>query len=39
MKYIILICDGAADWPINELGNKTIIKWYAKIKAQREKKG
>lgn len=25
MKYIILICDGAADWPIKELGNKTIF--------------
>lgn len=25
MKYIILICDGAADWPIEELGNKTIF--------------
>jgi DNA-binding PadR family transcriptional regulator len=23
----------------NELGNKTILKWYARIKAQREKKG
>lgn len=25
MKYIIVICDGAADWPIEELGNKTIF--------------
>ncbi|MBD3253575.1 MAG: cofactor-independent phosphoglycerate mutase [Candidatus Lokiarchaeota archaeon] len=25
MKYIILICDGAADWPIEELRNKTIF--------------
>lgn len=25
MKYIILICDGAADWPIDELGRKTIF--------------
>ena len=25
MKYIILVCDGAADWPIEELGNKTIL--------------
>ncbi|MFX1338017.1 MAG: cofactor-independent phosphoglycerate mutase [Promethearchaeota archaeon] len=25
MKYIILICDGAADWPIKNLGNKTIF--------------
>ncbi|MBY9007009.1 MAG: cofactor-independent phosphoglycerate mutase [Candidatus Lokiarchaeota archaeon] len=25
MKYIILVCDGAADWPIEELGNKTIF--------------
>ena len=25
MKYIILICDGAADWPIEALGNKTIF--------------
>ncbi len=25
MKYIILICDGAADWPIKDLGNKTIF--------------
>jgi 2,3-bisphosphoglycerate-independent phosphoglycerate mutase len=25
MKYIILICDGAADWPNEELGNKTIF--------------
>lgn len=25
MKYVILICDGAADWPIEELGNKTIF--------------
>jgi 2,3-bisphosphoglycerate-independent phosphoglycerate mutase len=25
MKYIILICDGAADWPIESLGNKTIF--------------
>ena len=25
MKYIILICDGAADWPIENLGNKTIF--------------
>ncbi|MFO8019162.1 MAG: cofactor-independent phosphoglycerate mutase [Promethearchaeia archaeon] len=24
-KYIILICDGGADWPIEELGNKTIF--------------
>ncbi|MGV9197233.1 MAG: cofactor-independent phosphoglycerate mutase [Promethearchaeia archaeon] len=24
-KYIILICDGAADWPLEELGNKTIF--------------
>jgi len=25
MKYIILICDGAADWPIENLGKKTIF--------------
>jgi len=25
MKYLIIICDGAADWPIKELGNKTIF--------------
>ena len=25
MKYIILVCDGAADWPIESLGNKTIF--------------
>ncbi len=25
MKYIILICDGAADWPIEELGHKTVF--------------
>jgi len=25
MKYVILICDGAADWPIEELENKTIF--------------
>jgi 2,3-bisphosphoglycerate-independent phosphoglycerate mutase len=25
MKYLILICDGAADWPIEELENKTIF--------------
>ena len=25
MKYIILVCDGAADWPIKELENKTIF--------------
>jgi len=25
MKYIILVCDGAADWPIKNLGNKTIF--------------
>ncbi|MFX1258877.1 MAG: cofactor-independent phosphoglycerate mutase [Promethearchaeota archaeon] len=25
MKYIILVCDGAADWPIENLGNKTIF--------------
>lgn len=25
MKYIILLCDGAADWPIEALGNKTIF--------------
>ncbi len=25
MKYVILICDGAADWPIEHLGNKTIF--------------
>ncbi|MFX1274908.1 MAG: cofactor-independent phosphoglycerate mutase [Promethearchaeota archaeon] len=25
MKYAVLICDGAADWPIESLGNKTIF--------------
>ncbi|MGQ4872557.1 MAG: cofactor-independent phosphoglycerate mutase [Promethearchaeia archaeon] len=25
MKYAILVCDGAADWEIKELGNKTIF--------------
>jgi 2,3-bisphosphoglycerate-independent phosphoglycerate mutase len=25
MKFIILVCDGAADWPIENLGNKTIF--------------
>ncbi|MHA1292069.1 MAG: cofactor-independent phosphoglycerate mutase [Promethearchaeota archaeon] len=25
MKYIIIICDGAADWPIEELNNRTIF--------------
>ncbi|MHA1257250.1 MAG: cofactor-independent phosphoglycerate mutase [Promethearchaeota archaeon] len=25
MKYAILVCDGAADWPIEKLGNKTIF--------------
>ncbi len=25
MKHVILICDGAADWPIEELENKTIF--------------
>jgi 2,3-bisphosphoglycerate-independent phosphoglycerate mutase len=25
MKYIILVCDGAADLPMKELGNKTIF--------------
>jgi 2,3-bisphosphoglycerate-independent phosphoglycerate mutase len=25
MKYVILVCDGAADWPIEELDNKTIF--------------
>ena len=25
MKYVILVCDGAADWPIEILGNKTIF--------------
>ncbi len=25
MKYAFLICDGAADWPIADLGNKTIF--------------
>jgi 2,3-bisphosphoglycerate-independent phosphoglycerate mutase len=25
MKYVILICDGAADWPIEELEYKTIF--------------
>ncbi len=25
MKYIILVCDGAADWPIETLGKKTIF--------------
>lgn len=24
-KFIIVICDGAADWPIEELDNKTIL--------------
>ena len=25
MKYVILVCDGAADWPIEELDNRTIF--------------
>ena len=25
MKYVVLICDGAADWPIESLENKTIF--------------
>jgi len=25
MKYVILICDGAADYPLKELGGKTIL--------------
>jgi 2,3-bisphosphoglycerate-independent phosphoglycerate mutase len=25
MKYIVLVCDGAADWPIPQLGDKTIF--------------
>ncbi|MBD3215990.1 MAG: cofactor-independent phosphoglycerate mutase [Candidatus Lokiarchaeota archaeon] len=25
MKYLIIICDGAADWSIDSLGNKTIF--------------
>ncbi|MFO7797808.1 MAG: cofactor-independent phosphoglycerate mutase [Promethearchaeati archaeon] len=25
MKYILIICDGAADWPIESIGNKTIF--------------
>ncbi len=25
MKYIILVCDGAADWPIESLGNRTAL--------------
>ncbi|MFX1236343.1 MAG: cofactor-independent phosphoglycerate mutase [Promethearchaeota archaeon] len=25
MKYAILVCDGAADWPIESLGNKTVL--------------
>ncbi len=25
MKYVILICDGAADYPLEELGNKTVL--------------
>jgi 2,3-bisphosphoglycerate-independent phosphoglycerate mutase len=25
LKYIILVCDGAADWPIPALNNKTIL--------------
>lgn len=25
MKYIVIICDGASDWPIEEIGNKTIF--------------
>lgn len=29
MKYIIVLGDGMADWPIEELGNKTPLA-YAK---------
>jgi len=25
MKFILIICDGASDWPIKSLGNKTIL--------------
>jgi len=25
MKFLLVICDGAADWPIESLGNKTIF--------------
>jgi 2,3-bisphosphoglycerate-independent phosphoglycerate mutase len=25
MKFVILICDGAADYPIEELGNRTVL--------------
>ncbi len=25
MKYVVLVCDGAADWKIEDLGNKTIF--------------
>ena len=25
MKYLVLLCDGAADYPIKELGDKTPL--------------
>ena len=25
MKYIVVLCDGAADTPVKELGNKTPL--------------
>ena len=25
MKYLVLLCDGAADYPIEALGNKTVL--------------
>ena len=27
MKYIVIVGDGMADWPIAELGNKTILQY------------
>lgn len=25
MKYVVLLCDGCADYPVKELGNKTPL--------------
>ena len=30
MKYIIILGDGMADWPLPELGNKTILQYARK---------
>ena len=30
MKYLIILGDGMADWPIAELGNKTVLQYADK---------